>query len=112
VYVTTLGTGDCFDAKKKEDGTYSMTLADCDKPHDDQAVGWLWSSGEDSADSVDMGQLCQEKYGVNWARGQGHEMNGWFSSDGEWEDGFRYVLCTVKREDGGKLPGGAVKPAY
>lgn len=39
-------------------------------------------------------------------------MWGWSSSDEEWDAGFRHVLCSVAREDGGKLPGGALKPAY
>ncbi|MFF3751346.1 protein kinase [Streptomyces sp. NPDC002018] len=112
VNVTSLAPGDCFDSEKREGDTYDLTLADCGKPHREQAVGWLWASGDGSTDSVDMGQLCQEKYGLDWARGQGHEMTGWYSTDEEWGNGFRYVLCTVAREDGGELPAGKVKPAY
>ncbi|WP_328369677.1 serine/threonine protein kinase [Streptomyces sp. NBC_00445] len=112
VYVTQLGPGDCINSKEDDDGSVTDTLVNCDEPHHEQIVGWTWASGDGSADSVDKGDLCQEKYGVNWARGEGHEMWGWYSTDEEWEAGFRHVLCTVAREDGKKLPGGAVKPAY
>ncbi|KUL24364.1 serine/threonine-protein kinase [Streptomyces regalis] len=111
VYLTQLGPGDCIDVEEDEDGTYTKTLVSCAKPHDEQLVGWTRASGDGSADSVDTGELCQDTYGVNWARGQGHEMWGWYS-DEEWDAGFRQVLCSVAREDGGKLPGGALKSAY
>ncbi|MCX5555741.1 serine/threonine-protein kinase [Streptomyces sp. NBC_00038] len=112
VYNTQLGPGDCIDAEEDADGIYTKTLVSCAKPHDEQMVGWTWASGDGSADSVDTAALCQEKYGVNWARGQGHEMSGWQSNDDEWNAGFRQVLCSVEREDGKKLPGGVLKPAY
>ncbi len=112
VYVTQVGPGDCVNSEEDEDGTYTEILVSCDKPHDEQMVGWTWASGDGSADSVDKGDLCEEKYGVNWARGDGHEMWGWSSSDEEWDAGFRHVMCSVAREDEGKLPGGALKPAY
>ncbi|SNX62704.1 protein kinase-like protein [Streptomyces sp. TLI_55] len=112
VYVTQLGPGDCVDTRKDEDDTYTKTLVNCGGPHDQQMVGWTRASGDGSADSVDAGNLCDEKYGVNWARGQGHEMWGWYSTDEEWDAGFRWVLCGVGREDGKKLPGGTVKSAY
>ncbi|RPF35058.1 serine/threonine-protein kinase [Streptomyces sp. TLI_185] len=112
VYVTQLGPGDCVDTRKDEDDTYTKTLVNCDGPHDQQMVGWTRASGDGSADSVDAGDLCDEKYGVNWARGQGHDMWGWYSSDEEWDAGFRWVLCGVGREDGKKLPGGTLKSAY
>jgi eukaryotic-like serine/threonine-protein kinase len=112
VYVTQLGPGDCINSEETDDGTVSDTLVSCDEPHHEQIVGWTWASGDGSADSVDKGDLCQEKYGVNWARVQGREMWGWYSTDEEWEAGFRHVLCGVAREDGKQLPGGALKPAY
>lgn len=112
VYVTQLGPGDCINSEEEEDGTVTETLVNCDEPHHEQIVGWTWASGDGSADSVDKGDLCDEKYGVNWARGQGHEMWGWSSTDEEWEAGFRHVLCSVAREDGKKLPGGSLKSAY
>jgi hypothetical protein len=112
VYVTQLGPGDCVDTRKNEDDTYTKTLVNCGGPHEQQMVGWTRASGDGSADSVDTGDLCDEKYGVNWARGQGHEMWGWYSSDEEWDAGFRWVLCGVSREDGKKLPGGTLKSAY
>ncbi|MFJ5265175.1 serine/threonine-protein kinase [Streptomyces sp. NPDC088387] len=112
VYVTTTGPGDCVDVEEDEDGDFTETLVSCTGPHDEQMIGWLWASGDGSADSVETGTLCEEKYGVNWARGEGHEMWGWRSSDEEWDGGFRHVLCSVAREDGKKLPGGALKPAY
>ncbi|WP_369174136.1 serine/threonine-protein kinase [Streptomyces sp. R28] len=112
VYITQLGPGDCIDVEEDEDGSYTKTLVGCDKPHDEQLVGWTRASGDGSADSVDTGELCQDTYGVNWARGRGHEIWGWSSSDEEWDAGFRQVLCSVGREDGGKLPGGALKSAY
>ncbi|MFC4466597.1 serine/threonine-protein kinase [Streptomyces xiangluensis] len=111
VYATQMGPGDCFNTKE-EDDVLSMFLAGCDEPHHEQAVGWTWSSGNDSAESVDMEDLCEEKYGVNWARGKGHAMDGWWSSGDEWNAGFRWVLCTVYQEDGKKLPAGALKSAY
>ncbi|MEJ8672405.1 protein kinase [Streptomyces sp. MS1.AVA.1] len=67
---------------------------------------------EGSSDSVDTGGLCEEKYGVDWARGKAHEMWGWSSTDEEWDAGFRHVMCSVAREDGKKLPAGGLKPAY
>ncbi|MFE5812052.1 serine/threonine-protein kinase [Streptomyces sp. NPDC056479] len=112
VYITQLGPGDCIDVKEDDDDTYTKTLVNCAGPHDEQLVGWTRASGDSSADSVDAGQLCRERYGVNWARGKGHEMWGWYSSDEEWDAGFRQVLCSVGREDGGKLPPGALKSAY
>ncbi|MFG2723685.1 serine/threonine-protein kinase [Streptomyces canus] len=112
VYVTQLGPGDCIDTRKDEDDTYTKRLVNCGGPHDQQMVGWTRASGDGSADSVDTGDLCDEKYGVDWARGQGHEMWGWYSSDEEWDAGFRWVLCGVGREDGKKLPGGTLKSAY
>ncbi|WP_033325061.1 serine/threonine-protein kinase [Streptomyces yerevanensis] len=108
---TQLGPGDCFNTKDEDNG-WTPYLASCDEPHHEQAVGWTWSSGNDSSESVDMGALCEEKYGVNWARGKGHAMDGWSSTDDEWNAGFRWVLCTVYQEDGKKLPAGALKPAY
>ncbi|WP_155059677.1 serine/threonine-protein kinase [Streptomyces blattellae] len=111
-YVTQLGPGDCINSEEDEDGTITDTLVSCDEPHHEQIVGWAWASGDGSADSVDWGELCYEKYGVNWARGEGHEMLGWYSTDEEWEAGFRYVVCSVAREDDKKLPGGTLKPAY
>nr|WP_241266612.1 serine/threonine-protein kinase [Streptomyces scabichelini] len=111
VYVTQLGPGDCFNTEE-EDDVYTLLLASCDEPHHEQAVGWTWSSGSDSAESVDTDELCEEKYGVNWTRGKGHVMDGWWSDDEEWDDGFRWVLCTVYREDGKKLPAGALTSAY
>lgn len=112
VYLTQQGPGDCITSEEDEDGEITDTLVSCEKPHHEQVVGWTWASGDGSADSVDTDGLCEEKYGVNWARGQGHEMRGWRSSDEEWDAGFRYVLCSVGREDGGKLPGGVLKSAY
>ncbi|WP_210590383.1 serine/threonine-protein kinase [Streptomyces sp. GESEQ-35] len=112
VYVTQLGTGDCFDAEEDEDGSYTKTLASCNEPHHAQVVGWAWASGNGSSDSVDSSELCDEKYGVNWARGAGHEMWAWTPADEDWETGFRHVLCAVSREDEKKLPAGALKPAY
>ncbi|MCX5424357.1 serine/threonine-protein kinase [Streptomyces sp. NBC_00078] len=112
VYISQLGPGDCINTEKDKDGTYTKTLVSCEKPHDEQMVGWARASGDGSAGSVDMAGLCEEKYGVNWARGQGHEMSGWYSTDEEWDDGFRYALCSVERENGKQLPGGVLKPAY
>ncbi|MGW0708390.1 serine/threonine-protein kinase [Streptomyces sp. NPDC002643] len=113
VTVTQLGPGDCVDAvEDKDDGTYTITLVSCDDPHTDQMVGWVRSLGEDSADGVDMVGLCERKYGVNWVRGKEYEMSGWYSGDEEWDSGFRQVLCGVGRENGGRMPGGAVEPAY
>ncbi|MGI5379671.1 serine/threonine-protein kinase [Streptomyces sp. CA-251387] len=112
LYVTQQGPGDCVTSEKDEDGEITDTLVSCEKPHHEQVVGWTWASGDGSADSVDTDGLCEDKYGVNWARGQGQEMRGWRSSDEEWDAGFRWVLCSVGREDGGKLPGGALKSAY
>lgn len=112
VYLTQQGPGDCVTSEEDDNGEITDTLVSCEQPHHEQAVGWTWASGDGSADSVDTHGLCEEKYGVNWARGQGHEMRGWRSSDEEWDAGFRYVLCSVGREDGGKLPGGALKSAY
>lgn len=112
VYVTQQGPGDCVTSEKDEDGAIADTLVSCDEPHHEQVVGWTWASGDGSADGVDSDELCEEKYGVNWARGQGHEIRGWQSSDEEWDAGFRWVLCSVGREDGKKLPGGALKSAY
>jgi hypothetical protein len=109
--VTQLGPGDCFNTKEEDDG-WTIYLVSCDEPHHEQVVHWTWSSGNDSAESVDMAALCEEKYGVNWARGKGHVMDGWWSSDDEWNAGFRWVMCTVVQEDGKKLPAGALKPAY
>lgn len=65
VYVTQVGPCDCVNSEKDEDGTYTETLVSCDKPHDEQMVGWTWASGDGSADSVDKSDLCEEKYGVN-----------------------------------------------
>lgn len=110
--VTQLSPGDCIDSAKDEDGTYTTTLVNCDGPHSEQMVGWVWASGDGSRDSVDTNDLCDEKYGVNWARGRGHEMWGWYSSNEEWDAGYRWVLCSVAREDGKKLPGGTLKSAY
>jgi hypothetical protein len=112
VYVTQLGTGDCIDVKEDKDGGYTKTLASCDRPHDEQTVGWTWASGNGSSDSVDQAGLCDEKYGVDWTRDPGHEMWGWYSTDKEWEAGFRHVLCSVARKDGKKLAAGTLKPAY
>ncbi|WP_031481115.1 serine/threonine-protein kinase [Streptomyces bicolor] len=112
VYITQQGPGDCITSEEDEDGTITDTLVSCEKPHHEQVVGWTWAAGDGSTDSVDTDGLCEDKYGVNWARGKGHEMRGWQSSDEEWDAGFRYVLCSVGREDGGKLPGGALKSAY
>ncbi|MGW6907182.1 protein kinase domain-containing protein [Streptomyces sp. NPDC054940] len=112
VYITQQGPGDCVTSVEDEGGEITDTLVSCEKPHHEQVVGWAWASGDGSADSVDTDGLCEEKYGVDLARGQGHEMRGWRSSDEEWEAGFRYVLCSVGREDGGKLPGGTLKSAY
>jgi hypothetical protein len=109
--VTQLGPGDCFNTKEEDDG-WTFYLVSCDEPHHEQAVGWTWSSGNDSVASVDEQDLCDEKYGVNWARGKGHAMDGWWSTEEEWDAGFRWVLCTVYREDSKKLPAGALKPAY
>ncbi|AXG52198.1 serine/threonine protein kinase [Streptomyces lincolnensis] len=111
VFITQLGAGDCINSVEDDEGSSTETLVSCDRPHDEQVVGWTWASGEGSSDSVDTGSLCEEKYGVNWARGQGHEMWGWTSSD-EWDDGFRHVMCSVARDDEKKLPGGVLKPAY
>ncbi|EPD54426.1 serine/threonine-protein kinase [Streptomyces sp. HGB0020] len=111
VYISQLGPGGCINIREDED-SYTKTLVDCAGLHDEQMVGWTWASGDGSSDSVDTGDLCEEKYGVNWARGKGHEMWGWSSSDEEWDAGFRWVLCSVGREDGKKLPAGKLKPAY
>ena len=111
VFITQLGAGDCINSVEDGEGSSTETLVSCDRPHDEQVVGWTWASGEGSSDSVDTGSLCEEKYGVNWARGQGHKMWGWTSSD-EWDDGFRQVMCSVARDDEKKLPGGVLKPAY
>ncbi|MFC8093317.1 serine/threonine-protein kinase [Streptomyces sp. NPDC057301] len=112
VYITQLGPGDCINSEDDEDGSSTETLVSCDGPHDEQVAGWTWASGEGSSDSVDTGGLCEEKYGVDWARGKGHEMWGWSSTDEEWDAGFRHVMCSVAREDGKKLPAGGLKPAY
>ncbi|MER5220887.1 serine/threonine-protein kinase [Streptomyces flaveus] len=111
VSTTQLGPGDCFNTKEEDDG-WTFYLVSCDEPHHEQAVGWTWSSGNDSVASVDEQDLCDEKYGVNWARGKGHVMDGWWSTEEEWDAGFRWMLCTVYREDRKKLPAGALKPAY
>jgi hypothetical protein len=88
-YITQQGPGDCINSEEDEDGKITDTLVSCDKPHHEQIVGWIWASGDGSADRVDTAELCEERDG-----------------------GFRYVLCGVGREDGGKLPGGALKSAY
>jgi hypothetical protein len=111
VVVTQLGTGDCFNTKEEDDG-WTPYLASCDEPHHEQAVGWTWVSGDGSVESVDEQDLCEERYGVNWGRGKGHVMDGWWSSEDEWNAGFRWVLCTVYQEDGKKLPAGALTSAY
>lgn len=110
-FVTQLGPGDCFNTKEDDD-SWTFYLVSCDEPHHEQAVGWTWSSGNDSVASVDEQDLCDEKYGVNWARDKGHVMDGWWSTEEEWDAGFRWMLCTVYREDRKKLPAGALKPAY
>lgn len=112
VYITQLGPGDCINSEDDEDGSTTETLVPCDEPHGEQVAGWTWASGEGSSDSVDTGGLCEEKYGVDWVRGKGHEMWGWSSTDEEWDAGFRHVMCSVAREDGKKLPAGGMKPAY
>ncbi|MGI5199886.1 serine/threonine-protein kinase [Streptomyces sp. CA-288835] len=112
ISTTQMGPGDCINTKEDDEGWTTPYLISCDEPHHEQAVGWTWSSGNDSAGSVDMVALCDEKYGVNWARGKGHSMSGWYATDDEWNAGFRWVMCTVDHEDDKKLPAGALKPAY
>lgn len=102
VYPINASVGDCYIAKK-EKNIGVITLAKCDTPHDEQALGFVKAPiGMTYPPSEKEKPLCTDKYGSTYVKGP-MILAGYYSGWADWNNGFRYVLCTVTRTDGKKL---------
>ncbi|MGW3149101.1 serine/threonine-protein kinase [Streptomyces sp. NPDC001177] len=107
VFVENSSIGDCFNTKKVAEHDISFFLADCSKPHDQQALGYVKAPQSMKWDAWDgMTKLCSQRYGTYrnpnrdlWSRNDGAET---------WSQGFRFVMCAIWAGQGGKkLPPGS-----
>ncbi|MEV4614922.1 protein kinase [Kitasatospora sp. NPDC049258] len=112
IYLADTSVGDCVDSTTKEDGSQSTVLADCNVPHAEQVLGFVVPPGNvtyKSASETDSLKLCAQQYAAY--RTGGHEVSAWTGGETGWNQGFRYVMCTLTMADGSKLPAGAVGSA-
>ncbi|MFF2650187.1 serine/threonine-protein kinase [Streptomyces sp. NPDC058045] len=113
VYPGNTSIDDCFDVSEDKDkkGTYSWILADCDKSHAHQVIGFV-SVPEDMSfrkASDNEYKLCAQKYAAAWEHG-GHELYGW-TNKSAFGDGYHFVTCTVSDADT-KLPPGRISAGH
>ncbi|MER8185892.1 protein kinase [Kitasatospora sp. NPDC094015] len=109
IYLADTSIGDCVDSATKQDGTQSTVLADCNAPHGEQVLGFVVPPegvSYQAAGETDALKLCAQQYAA--FRTAGHEVSAWTGSEKSWDQGFRYVMCTLTMADGSKLPAGAV----
>lgn len=113
LYLADTSVGDCIDTQKEQNNTIPITLADCNVPHQEQVLGFVLPPAGVTYKSVsetDAPKLCTQQYGAY--KNGGHDLNAWTTSDeNEWNQGFRYVMCTLIMADASKLPAGTVKSA-
>lgn len=100
--------GDCMDTKTEGDAV-SAFLADCGVAHNEEVVGFVKApeSMTFTAASDEALKLCSNKYGSTSEKGPAEELQAWTETEDYWNDGFRYVMCTLYRADGKKIEGSA-----
>ncbi|MEU0391872.1 hypothetical protein ABZ208_03615 [Streptomyces sp. NPDC006208] len=54
--------------------------------------------------------LCMKEFAAAYENDR-HNLQAWWGLGDDWRAGFRYVMWTVLRTDGRKLPGGTVQRA-
>ncbi|MFE7778748.1 protein kinase [Streptomyces sp. NPDC057445] len=104
--------GDCFNSKEVPDG-YSLLLADCGVPHQEQIVGFVQAPSNMTFKEINAGfeaaNMCANDFGAAYTNDV-RTVQGWLD-ESHWDVGFHYVMCTLNMKDGSKLPGGTVQPA-
>ncbi|MDG4861980.1 hypothetical protein P8605_27945, partial [Streptomyces sp. T-3] len=108
IYLGNTGTGDCFDVKGEE----AWILTDCDKPHQQQAVGWVAAPKHMTYArwEAEVGDLCTNRFGSAWVRDDAHEIYSWYAVEKDFDGGDRYAVCALHRVDNKKLPAGPAEP--
>ncbi|PBC76172.1 serine/threonine protein kinase [Streptomyces sp. TLI_235] len=103
--------GDCFDTQTQQDNSVHRLLADCNAPHQEQVLGFVDPPANFAYQSADeeFDKLCVQEYGTY--QNDIHFTKAWVASESLWNEGFRYVMCTLIMADGSKLPGGTVSSA-
>ena len=111
LFNTQLSEGDCIDTRTNSQGGTEETvpyLTSCAEPHNEQVIGHVFAEADDTYDSVDPNELCQEKYRDAWPRPGRSEITGWLS-EGEWDTGYRVSTCTLAGKDDSKIPAGKIR---
>lgn len=110
IYISNASVGDCYNNKTTK-GQIAQTLAKCDSPHDEQTVGFVETPESTSYQwAVDNGvSICSDKYDSTY-KTPTNDLMGYVADKSEWQKGFRYLQCTVKRNDGKKLTSYVVTP--
>jgi hypothetical protein len=110
IFVENSSIGDCYNTKKIEDYNYAFLLADCNKPHEYQGLGYVrapqglkfgaWNANYD---------LCTKQFGSY--RSPTRDLSGWVHAEDTWNKGFRFVMCLLAMpKEGQKLPPVSVPP--
>ncbi|MFE7119724.1 septum formation family protein, partial [Streptomyces sp. NPDC057654] len=92
--------GDCWNSKQVKDA-FDFRLASCERSHTDQVVGFVQAPSGMSYDKAvkTMGELCGNRFTSQWATGSDRQIWGNLDSPSRWNQGFRYIVCTVSLPD-------------
>ncbi|WP_051828517.1 serine/threonine-protein kinase [Streptomyces bicolor] len=105
--------GDCINTKVLAEGEYAFTLADCNKPHNLQGLGYVRAPQSMQWDPTGPWQaiydLCVNQYGSY--KSNTRELFAWADAEDTWNQGFRFVMCLLRMPDETqKLPPGSEVP--
>ncbi|MFI5551248.1 septum formation family protein [Streptomyces sp. NPDC051738] len=100
----TMQRRDCLDVRSQRDAR----LASCDEPHDEQVLGFTrlgadvtLTEARTESDTACAREVPPRDYGFDPSV---YTAGSW-TSDGSWKNGTHFVVCTVRKQNGGTMEG-------
>ncbi|MFF8176831.1 serine/threonine-protein kinase [Streptomyces chartreusis] len=100
----TMQRRDCLDVRSHRDAR----LVSCAEPHDEQVLGFTrlgadvtLAEARTESDTACAREVPPRDYGFDPSV---HTAGSW-TSDGPWKNGTHFVVCTVRRQNGGTMEG-------
>jgi hypothetical protein len=110
IYVENSSIGDCYNTEKLEEHNYAFNLADCNKTHEYQGLGYVKAPQNIKYGAWEEDyELCVKQYGAY--KSNTRDVFAWSDAEETWNQGFRYVMCLLAMpKEGQKLPPGSAVP--